>query len=119
MGCEATVFDRCLADLLTTHWGQESGVYSQTISWLRCLLSFALLRCPIMCIRKSRSSAHHPVPRPLDLSVVLAESRLINQICIINRFSIISLLFLFSQADSTTSYFTIILAMVTNDDCDF
>ena len=29
MGCEATVFYRRLADMLTTHWGQD---YSQTIS---------------------------------------------------------------------------------------
>ena len=46
MGCEATVFYRRLADLLATHWGQQ---YSQTINWLRCRLSFALLRCAIMC----------------------------------------------------------------------
>ena len=34
MGCKATVFYRCLTDLLATYWGQE---YSQTISWLRCI----------------------------------------------------------------------------------
>ena len=56
-------------------WGQE---YSQTIKWLRCCLSFALLHCAILCIRRSRSSAHHPALGPLDLSVVLAESRLTN-----------------------------------------
>ena len=75
MGREATVFYRRLADLLAIHWGQ---VYSQTINWLRCRLSFALLRCAIMCIRGSRSSTHRPVLGPLDLSVVLAESRLTN-----------------------------------------
>ena len=53
MGCEATVFYRRLVDLLATCWGQE---YSQTINWLRCRLSFALLRCAIMCIHRSRSS---------------------------------------------------------------
>ena len=52
MGCEAIVFYQCLADLLATYWEQE---YSQTISWLRCRLSFALLQCSIMCIRRSRS----------------------------------------------------------------
>ena len=75
MGREATVFYRRLADLLATHWGQQ---YSQTINWLRCRLSFALLRCAIMCIRGSRSSTIRPVLGPLDLSVVLAESRLTN-----------------------------------------
>ena len=73
MGREATVFYRCLADLLATQWGQQ---YSQTINWLRCRLSFALLRCAILCIHRSRSSAQHPVLGPLDVSVVLAESRL-------------------------------------------
>ena len=75
IGCEATMFYRRLADLLATHWGQE---YSQTINWLRCHFSFALLRCAIMCIHGSRPSAHCPVLGPLDLSVVLAESRLTN-----------------------------------------
>ena len=41
MGREATVFYHRLADLLATHWGQD---YSSTINWLRCRLSFALLR---------------------------------------------------------------------------
>ena len=67
------MFYRRLADLLATHWGQQ---YSQTINWLRCCFSFALLRCAIMSIRGSRSSTHRPVLGPLDLSVVLAESRL-------------------------------------------
>ena len=75
MGRKATVFYRHLADLLATHWGQE---YSQTINWLRCRLSFSLLRCAIMCIRGSRSSTHRPVLGPLDLSMVFAESRLTN-----------------------------------------
>ena len=70
---EATVFYKRLADLLVTHWGQP---YSSTIHWLRCRLSFALLRSAILCIRGSRSSVHRPVKGPLDLSVVLVESRL-------------------------------------------
>ena len=73
MGWEGTVFYRHLADLLTTHWGQD---YSSTINWLRCCLSFALLRSAVLCIRGSRSSVHNPVLGPSDLSVVLAESRL-------------------------------------------
>ena len=75
MGCETTVFYRCLANLLASQWGQE---YSQTINWLRCHLFFALLRCVVMCIRGSRPSTHRPVLGPLDFSVVLAESRLTN-----------------------------------------
>ena len=49
------------------HWGQQ---YSQTINWLRCRLSFALLHCAILWICGSRSSAQHPVLGPLDLSVI-------------------------------------------------
>ena len=71
VGREATVFYKRLADLLATHWGQP---YSSTIHWLRCRLSFALLRSAILCIRGSRSSVHRPVKGPLDLSVVLVES---------------------------------------------
>ena len=75
MGCETTVFYRRLADVLATNWEQE---YSQTINWLRSCLSFALLCCAILYICGSRSSAHHPVLSPLDLSVVLVESRFFN-----------------------------------------
>ena len=35
--------------------------YSRTIHWLRCRLSFSLLRSAIMCLRGSRSSIHHPI----------------------------------------------------------
>ena len=73
MGREATVFYCHLADLLATHWGQD---YSSTINWLRCHLSFALLRSAVLCIRGSRFSVHNPVLGPSNLSVVLAESRL-------------------------------------------
>ena len=39
---------------------KHSQPYSQTINWLRCRLSFSLLRSSIMCLRGSRSSANHP-----------------------------------------------------------
>ena len=55
-----------------------TGVYNQTINWLRYCLSFVLLCGAILCIRGSRSSAYHPVLGSLHLSVVLAESRLTN-----------------------------------------
>ena len=73
MGREATVFYYRLADLLATHWGQD---YSSTINWLRCRLSFALLRSAVLFIRGSRSSVQNPLLGPSDLSVVLAESQL-------------------------------------------
>ena len=33
--------------------------YSQTVNWIRCKLSFALLRASVMSIRGARSSRHH------------------------------------------------------------
>ena len=59
-------------------------------------MSFALLRCAIMCILRSRSSAHHNVLGPPDLLVVLAESRPTNKICL----AIITFVSFF-KADST------------------
>ena len=51
MGRETTVFYRpafsCTCHPLGT------TIYSQTINWLRCRLSFALLRCTILCIHGS------------------------------------------------------------------
>ena len=46
--------------------------YSTVMSWLRCRLSFALLRSAVMCVRGSRSSFHHPV-RDLDITLATAE----------------------------------------------
>ncbi len=34
--------------------------YSNTVHWLRCRLSFSLLRSAIMCMQGSRSTIYHP-----------------------------------------------------------
>ena len=50
--------------------------YSSAMAWLRCRLSFALLRSAVMCIRGSRSSHRKPIrENGFDVSVSLAESR--------------------------------------------
>ena len=69
MGKEATVFYRRLADLLSR---RNNVVYSTTLAWIRCTISFSLLRSATMCIRGSRSISY----RSLDASpeVGLAES---------------------------------------------
>ena len=45
--------------------------YSQTVNWIRCKLSFALLRASIISIRGARSSRQHAVSEatqgPIDL----------------------------------------------------
>ena len=45
---EATVFYKRLASFLATKWGDD---YSVVLGWLRCCLSFSLLRSAIQCIR--------------------------------------------------------------------
>ena len=50
---ETTIAYRRLAELLATKRGTE---YGTTLAWMRCTLSFALLRSAISCIRGSRAS---------------------------------------------------------------
>ena len=57
MGPTAKVVYKKLAAMIASKHNQP---YSQTINWLRCRLSFSLLRSSIMCLRGSRSSANHP-----------------------------------------------------------
>ena len=61
MGKEATVFYRRLADLLSR---RNNMPYSTTLAWMRCALSFSLLRSAAMCIRGSQSISY----RSLDAS---------------------------------------------------
>ena len=66
MGKAASVFYKRLASMISE---KRDVPYSKTIGWLRCRLSFALLRCSIMCIRGSRSSHLHPVMESIDLQL--------------------------------------------------
>lgn len=68
---EATNFYKRLASLLADKWDQP---YSQTMNWLRCRISFALLRSAIQCIRGARSSCGHAILSPVDL--VTAEAHI-------------------------------------------
>ena len=69
---EATNFYRRLASLLAEKWDQQ---YSSTLHWLRCSISFSLLRSSIRCIRGARSSRGHPFRlSPVDL--VSAEAKI-------------------------------------------
>ena len=51
-GPAASVFLKHLGSKIAE---KKDAPYSQTIGWLRCRLSFALLRASILCIRGSRS----------------------------------------------------------------
>ena len=48
-------------------------LYSSVIAWLRCRVSFAMLRSAVMCVRGSRSSRGNPVLHDVELAIV--ESR--------------------------------------------
>ena len=54
---QAITFYKRLADLLAIKHNQP---YSKTMNWLRCRLTFSLLRSAIQCIRGSRSSWGNP-----------------------------------------------------------
>ena len=65
----ATAFYKRLASQLSDKWKQP---YGSTIGWLRCRISFFLLRSYIMCIRGVRSSAHsfnHQFAATVDLTM--------------------------------------------------
>ena len=51
-GLAASAFLKRLASLLSQKMGSS---YSSTIGWLRSKVSFALLRCSILCLRGCRS----------------------------------------------------------------
>ena len=76
LGPAATVFYKRLASLLASKWDQP---YSTTMGWLRCRISFSLLRSSIMCIRGARSSRHHfERQASLQPNLVIQESKLVH-----------------------------------------
>ena len=73
MGKAATVMYQRLASLLSVKRAQP---YSKTMSWLRCQLTFSLLRSAITCIRGSRSAMNrHGRSLEINASIPLAASK--------------------------------------------
>ena len=67
MGRAATTFYKRLTSMIAKKRGTA---YAVTLNWIRCRLSFALLRASIMAIRGARSSRHHPATEcPIDLQL--------------------------------------------------
>ena len=64
MGKQGSTFYALLAE-------KRNESYSSTLSWIRCLLSFSLLRSAIQCIRGARSSCGHAFKSspPIDLVI--------------------------------------------------
>ena len=73
LGIEATTFYKRLADLISS---KQDKPYSTVMCWLRCRLSFAILRCAIMCIRGSRSSLHRPRCEQMNIALATSEGHL-------------------------------------------
>ena len=72
---EATNFYKRLASKLAEKWDHS---YSLTMNWLRCTLSFALLRSAIQCVQGARSTRGHAVKAyflPVDLASAEANIR--------------------------------------------
>ena len=71
MAPAATIAYKRLASLLADKRKQD---YSKTINWLRCSISFSLVKSAVMCLRGARSSFHQPVRQahcevPLDVAI--------------------------------------------------
>ena len=67
MGKAATTFYKRLSSMLSE---KRDVPYSKMIGWVRCRLSFALLRASIMSILGARSSRHRPaVLEPVEVQV--------------------------------------------------
>ena len=71
MNKETTTMYMCLTSLISI---KKSQPYSKAMSWIRCLIGFALIRSTIMCLRGARSSAQHVIRNnvadcPMDLAV--------------------------------------------------
>ena len=71
MAPAATTAYKRLASLLADK--RKQG-YSKTICWLRCAISFSLVRSAVMCLRGARSSLHRPSKTvdcevPLDMAI--------------------------------------------------
>ena len=72
MGNEATTFYKRLATLLAQKWDSP---YSTTLCWLRCRLSYSLLRSSIQA-RGARSSQGNAVRPPTAIDFVITESHI-------------------------------------------
>ena len=70
MGREAQTFYKHLAGMLSH---KRDVPYSSLMGWLRCKLSFAILRSAVMCIRGSRSSRHHAIKEAADVALACSE----------------------------------------------
>uniref|UniRef100_A0A1X7TIP9 Reverse transcriptase domain-containing protein n=1 Tax=Amphimedon queenslandica TaxID=400682 RepID=A0A1X7TIP9_AMPQE len=63
-----------LASLLSE---RQSKPYSTTLNWIRCRLSFSLLRSAIVCFRGACSSYHRPIHSSSNIDLALSEGQVL------------------------------------------
>ena len=73
MGAEATTFYKHLAAVLSQKW---EVLYSKTLCWLRCDLSYSLIRSAIQALRDARSSQGHAARLPLRIDLITIEAHI-------------------------------------------
>ena len=76
MGAEATTFYKHLASKLSQKWETP---YSKVFCWLRCRLSFSLIRSAIQAIRGARSSQGHAARPPISVDLITTEAHIRHQ----------------------------------------
>ena len=70
---EATTFYKRLASLLAAKWEEP---YNTVLCWLRCHISFSLLRSSIQAIRGAQSSCGHAIRIPKVIDLVTSECQI-------------------------------------------
>ena len=75
-GATAPLCNRFLKRLAALLTMDDPAAYSSTMAWIRCRISFALIRNAVMCIRGSRFQRGRPVNCDMERDVCVAESRL-------------------------------------------
>ena len=79
MSPRASIFFKRLADIISNKRVQE---YSITMNWVRTIISFAVLRSAIMCLRGNRSRVNcGPLVPDCHVELVVRESRIGTSTC--------------------------------------
>lgn len=69
---ETTIAYKRMAEMLAVKWKWE---YAVTLAWMRCRLSFALLRSAIACMRGTRKSPNQVKNKNLELGLLESQLR--------------------------------------------
>ena len=85
-GPAASIFFKRLASMLAA---KHQKPYAHVLGWIRCRLSFSLLRSSIICLRGARSAYH----RPIHSFHTPLTSPLLRGVCQLNCFCSVSCLF--------------------------